>query len=72
MVTNGALELAENTIEAQRSLQKGSKMRDCMASFCIQYAIDISNFDRISYVVSTKEACDIFSKYYKGSENSKA
>lgn len=72
MVTNGALELAENTIEAQRSLQKGTIKRDYMASFCIQYAIDIANFDRISHVVSTKEACDIVSKYYEGSEEFKS
>ena len=71
VVTNGIDELAENATEAQWVLHIDSNKKDYNASFCIQYAVDNENFDRIAHVESVKEAWDILVKYYEGDEKVK-
>ena len=71
VVTNGIHELAQNENDAQRVTHKDVKKKDCKVMFCIQSAIDVASFDRISHVKSVKEAWDILVKYYEGGEKIK-
>lgn len=71
VVTNGIHVLAANATDVQRVIHKDAKKKDYEALFCIQSAVDSTNFDRISHVESSKEAWDVLVKYYEGSEKVK-
>lgn len=71
MVTNGVPELGENAIDAQRAANKEANKKDCKVAYCIQSVVDSANFDKISHVEWTKEACDIIVKYYEEDEKVK-
>lgn len=71
MVINGVPELANNVNDAQIIIHKDAKKKDCKIALCIQYAVDMENFDRISHVESEKEAWDILVKHYGGGEKVK-
>lgn len=55
VVTNGVTEVSENANDAQRVTHKDAKKKDCKAAFCIQSAVDATNFDRIYHTESANE-----------------
>lgn len=65
MNTNGFPGLSQNANDAQRVTHKDAKKKYCKVALCIQYAVDTTNFDRISHVESEKETWDILVKYYE-------
>lgn len=71
MVTNGIPELVENATDARRVTHKEAKKKDCKAAYCIQSALDSTNFDKISHAESMKETWDILFKYYEIGEKVK-
>lgn len=71
VVTNGVHVLAANATDAQRVSHKDAKKKDCKTLFCIQSAVDSTNFDRNSDAESAKEAWDVLVKYYNGGEKVK-
>lgn len=71
VITNGDHELAQNASYAQRVTHKDAKKKDCKVALCIQFAVDMMNFDRIFHIESVKEAWNILVKYYEGGEKVK-
>lgn len=45
VVTNGVHELVQNANDAQRVIHKNAKKKGCKVAFCIQSAVDTTNFD---------------------------
>lgn len=64
MVTNDVPELTENETDAHRVALKEAKKKDSKDAYYIQSAVDSENFGKIFHAESTKEAWDIFVKYY--------
>ncbi|XP_058727027.1 uncharacterized protein LOC131598445 [Vicia villosa] len=60
-----------DAIEARKTSHSEVKKKDCKAAYCIQTAVDSTNFDRISHVESAKETWDILVKYYERGEKIK-
>ncbi|XP_050920266.1 uncharacterized protein LOC127137902 [Lathyrus oleraceus] len=71
VVTNDVHELVDNATDAQRVANKETKKKDCKVAYCIQSAVDSTNFNKITHVESEKEAWDIFVKYYERGEKVK-
>ncbi|XP_073219452.1 uncharacterized protein [Cicer arietinum] len=71
IVQDGYEQLGANPTERQQTTFKDCKKRDCKALFYIQQSVDSNNFERISKVSTSKEAWDIFVKYYTGDEKTK-
>ncbi|XP_058726405.1 uncharacterized protein LOC131597746 [Vicia villosa] len=61
--------LAANASDVQKTTHNEAKKKDCKAAYCIQTAVDSTNFDIISHAESTKEAWDILVKYCEGESN---
>ena len=71
VVTNVVPELSKNATDAQRVANKEAKKKDCKVAYCIQSAVDSTNFDKISHAELANEAWDILVKYYEGGEKVK-
>ena len=68
VVTNGVPKISHNSNDAQRINHKDAKKKDSKVVFCIQSAVDVGNFNRISHDEYANEALDILIKYYEGGE----
>ena len=68
MVENGYEEWANhaNLLPQQLNTPKESRKKDKKVFYFIYPAVDEVIFERISMTSTSKEACDIFNKAYKG------
>lgn len=71
VILNGVPKLVEHVIEAQRTIHKDTKKRDCKTLFCIQFVVDGANFNRISHAEPEKEEWNIIVIYYEEGEKVK-
>ncbi|KAF1860399.1 hypothetical protein Lal_00037739 [Lupinus albus] len=61
-----AMEIGENTSDAQRTIYKESKKKDCKALLLIHQCVDEANFERIAYAKTAREAWESLKENYEG------
>ena len=70
IVKSGYQEPSENSNQmvAQNTALKKMRVKDKLALYFLNNAVDKSSFEKIANVVSSKEACDILEVAYKGND----
>ena len=71
LVGNGFEDLGANATDVHTSTFKEQKKKDCKALFHIHQNVDSNHYEKISKITRSKEAWDIFAKYYEGSDSVK-
>ncbi|XP_019414546.1 PREDICTED: uncharacterized protein LOC109326302 [Lupinus angustifolius] len=66
VVLNGYQEIGANACEAQRTIYRESKKKDCKSLFLIHQYVDDATFERIVGAKTTKEAWESLEKSYEG------
>ncbi|XP_019423028.1 PREDICTED: uncharacterized protein LOC109332500 [Lupinus angustifolius] len=66
IIQNGYQEIEDDANEAQRTIFRESKKKDCKALFLIHQCVDGANFEKIAGVKTAKEAWDSLEKSYEG------
>lgn len=67
----GWQELGESHTNAQRTIYKDSKKKECKTLVYLQQSVDTNNFEKISKVSTSKEVWDILLKYHPGGDKVK-
>nr|KYP59134.1 Retrovirus-related Pol polyprotein from transposon TNT 1-94 [Cajanus cajan] len=70
-VHDGYQVVGDDATDAQKSIFKESKKKDCKALFLIHQCVDDANFEKISSAANAKEAWDSLEKSYEGAEKIK-
>nr|KYP32045.1 Retrovirus-related Pol polyprotein from transposon TNT 1-94 [Cajanus cajan] len=71
VVHDGYQVVGDGATDAQKSIFKESKKKDCKALFLIHQCVDDANFEKISGAATAKEAWDSLEKSYEGAEKIK-
>ncbi|GAU38696.1 hypothetical protein TSUD_54440 [Trifolium subterraneum] len=66
VVQNGYVIVGEEGTEAQKTLYRTNKKKDCKAIYLIHQSVDEINFDKISTCKTTKEAWDTLERCHTG------
>ncbi|XP_019432432.1 PREDICTED: uncharacterized protein LOC109339448 [Lupinus angustifolius] len=66
VVQHGYQELGEGATEAQRTIYKEAKKRDCKALFLLHQCVDGANYEKINGAETAKQAWDCLEKSYEG------
>lgn len=56
VVENDVPKLAQDATDVHKTAHKEAKKKECKTVYCIQSTVDLTNFDKIFHVESTKVA----------------
>lgn len=66
LVTNVVEKIGDDATEAQNSVHKVLKKKDCKTQFILHQCVETANIEKIGLASSTKEAWEILQKAYAG------
>ncbi|CAL0311869.1 unnamed protein product [Lupinus luteus] len=71
VVQHGYQEIGEGATEAQKTMYKEAKNKDCKALFLLHQCVNGVNYEKINRAETTKRAWDSLDKSYEGAANIK-
>jgi hypothetical protein len=66
VIQNGYAVVGDEGAEAQRTLYRANKKKDCKAIYLIHQSVDEMNFDKISACATAKQAWDTLERCHTG------